>query len=84
MSSRTPLHATPELAGKGKPIRMGPPISFQVRTRIEGEKAVLDVKLKGPMGGNLFRLFRDGKAERIRVRMLQGENVVSEGRPDYG
>ena len=84
MSSRAPLHATFEEAQRGKPVRLGPPVEFEVRTRIEGPKAVLAVKLKGPMGGNLTGASRDGKPERIRVELIKREAVVAKGRPDYG
>lgn len=84
MSCRTPLYTTPEAAREGKPIRMGPPVSFDVRPRIEGPKAVLAVTLEGPMGGNLNRAFRDGRAERIRVCVVRRKTVVEDGQLDYG
>jgi hypothetical protein len=84
MSSRAPLHDSAKAARDGKPIRLGPPFTFEFRTRIEGPRAVLDVKLKGPMGGNLDRAHRHRKTVKIRVELRKGPEVVSEGELDYG
>lgn len=84
MSSRSPLHDSLEQAKTGKPIRLGGPFRFRARTRIEGPNAVLDVNLQDSMAGELNGATRQGKKEQIRVRLLRGEDLVEEGRLDYG
>ena len=84
MSGRAPLYASPKDAMTRKPIRLGGPFRYEVRSRIEGPKAVLSVRLEDAMGGNLNGARRPNRIERIRVRLERPGTAPWEGRPDYG